>query len=69
MNILNLGTILGTLEPFQIRILTVVVVGIIWAYLTYRACVYVINKEEEKEEYEKKHVPPFIDGTFPKKRN
>jgi hypothetical protein len=63
MGLLNLGTLVGTLEPFQIRILTVVVVGIIWAYLTYRACTYVIDKEQKREEYEKKHVHPFVEGT------
>ena len=34
--------------------------GLIWAYITYRACSYVIKRGEEQEEYEKKHTPPFI---------
>lgn len=57
MNLIDIST----LTPDQIRILIFTVVGLIWAYLTYRACVYVIRKEKEKEEYLKKHVPPFIE--------
>lgn len=54
---------LSNLTPDQIRaleILCYLVAGLIWAYLTYRACTFVIRKEKEKEDYERKHVPPFV---------
>lgn len=51
---------ISTLTPDQIRILIFTTGGLIWAYITYRACKYVIRKEREQEEYEKKHVPPFV---------
>jgi hypothetical protein len=54
---------MGHLEPFQIKLLTEVLIGLILFYLTYRACTYVIDKEQKKAEYEKKHVPPFVAGT------
>jgi len=34
--------------------------GLTWTYLTYKACTFVIRKEKEKEDYERKHVPPFV---------
>ena len=54
---------LSNLTPDQIRALEMLCylgAGLIWSYITYRACNYVIRKEKEKEEYEKKHVPPFV---------
>ena len=54
---------LSNLTPDQIRALEYLCylgAGLIWSYITYRACNYVIRKEKEKEEYEKKHVPPFV---------
>ena len=54
---------LSNLTPDQIRTLEILCylgAGLIWAYITYRACTYVIRKEKEKEEYNRKHVPPFV---------
>lgn len=56
MNLIDLST----LTPDQLRILIFTVGGLIWSYLTYRVYNYVIRKEEEREEYEKKHTPPFV---------
>jgi hypothetical protein len=54
---------MGHLEPFQIQIILNVVIGLILFYLTYLAIKWVVVSEQKKEEYEKKHVPPFIAGT------
>jgi hypothetical protein len=54
---------MGHLEPFQIKLLTEVLIGLILFYLTYLAIKWVVISEQKKAEYEKKHVPPFVAGT------
>lgn len=43
-----------------VKIMMGIAAGIIWVYMTYLACRGVVRKEKEREEYLKKHTPPFV---------